>query len=146
MLRVFSLPDSIRCVSPPPFLFSAGLHIMGSSSRHPVELLTGLGATGVEVVIALLRGDAALPAHPLVPVLQCAVVSPDVLQLSLDLDIKLPAQSVSATEEETAAAWAALITPALVACLTRSSPRLPKLFNGPVTDFQMPRATNSVSM
>jgi hypothetical protein len=119
---------------------------MGASTRHPVELMTGLGATGVEAIVALVRGEAALPAHPLVPLLQCAAAVPSVSQLSLDLDVILPAPEASASEEETASAWAQQLTSALVKCLGRSVAKLPKLFNGPITDFQLPRATNAVSM
>jgi hypothetical protein len=51
------------------FAERAGLHLMDAPTRHFVETLTGLGATGVEVIVAFV-GDALAQAHPLVPVLQ----------------------------------------------------------------------------
>ncbi|MBX3059852.1 MAG: UxaA family hydrolase [Anaerolineae bacterium] len=49
----------------------AGCHIMQTPSTHWTETLTGLGATGVEVVLALV-GARPLPGHPLIPLLQVA--------------------------------------------------------------------------
>jgi altronate dehydratase len=46
-----------------------GLHLMHSPTSHPVEILTGLGATGVEVI--LCHADSSrLQGHPMIPVLQ----------------------------------------------------------------------------
>jgi altronate dehydratase len=47
----------------------SGLHLMQTPSPHWTETLTGLGATGVEIVVAW-AGKRPLPGHPLVPVLQ----------------------------------------------------------------------------
>jgi hypothetical protein len=46
-----------------------GFHIMEAPSGHWVETLTGLGATGVEVVLAA-PGARLAQGHPLVPVVQ----------------------------------------------------------------------------
>lgn len=52
-----------------------GLHLMhNGSSNHFVELVTGLGATGVEVIVAFVKSQAA-QAHPLIPTLQVALDS-----------------------------------------------------------------------
>ena len=48
---------------------SAGFHVMETPTRHFVETLTGLGATGVDVIIAYVGGQAR-QGHPLVPMLQ----------------------------------------------------------------------------
>jgi len=45
--------------------------IMEAPTDHWLETLTGLAATGVELVAAL-AGRASLPTHPFVPVLQLA--------------------------------------------------------------------------
>ena len=47
----------------------AGLHIMQTPTEHWVETLTGLGATGVELVLANVDVHP-VQGHPLVPVLQ----------------------------------------------------------------------------
>ncbi|HVY70411.1 MAG TPA: altronate hydrolase, partial [Verrucomicrobiae bacterium] len=46
-----------------------GLHIMETPTDHHVETLTGLGATGVSIILSFVDGPPA-QAHPLVPVLQ----------------------------------------------------------------------------
>ncbi len=47
----------------------AGFHIMATTRQHWSETLTGLGATGMEVMLAHVDGHP-LSGHPLVPVLQ----------------------------------------------------------------------------
>jgi len=47
----------------------AGFHIMATPRQHWSETLTGLGATGIEVMVAHVAGHP-LAGHPLVPVLQ----------------------------------------------------------------------------
>jgi altronate dehydratase len=48
---------------------TAGFHVMATPTRHFVETLTGLGATGVDVIIAYV-GEQSRQGHPLVPMLQ----------------------------------------------------------------------------
>lgn len=48
-----------------------GFHIMETPTKHWVETVTGLAATGVELIIALVN-DRPMQTHPLVPVLQAA--------------------------------------------------------------------------
>ena len=48
---------------------SDGFHVMQTATRHWVETLTGLGATGVEIILSHVDGRAR-QGHPLVPVLQ----------------------------------------------------------------------------
>ncbi len=47
----------------------AGFHLMAAPRQHWSETLTGLGAAGVEVMLAAV-GEHPLAGHPLVPVLQ----------------------------------------------------------------------------
>ena len=49
----------------------SGLHVMETQTTHWVETLTGLGASGVELIIAGV-GNHPLPGHPMIPVLQVA--------------------------------------------------------------------------
>ena len=48
-----------------------GLHVMEMPTHHWVETLTGLGATGVEIMLAHVSG-APVQAHPMIPLLQVA--------------------------------------------------------------------------
>ena len=48
---------------------STGFHVMETPTRHFVETLTGLAATGVDVIIAYV-GEQSRQGHPLVPMLQ----------------------------------------------------------------------------
>ena len=52
-----------------------GFHIMATPTDHPVEILTGLGATGVDAVLAYV-GAHPIQGHPLVPVLELAADCP----------------------------------------------------------------------
>jgi altronate dehydratase len=49
-----------------------GFHVMETPTAQPVEILTGIGGTGVDLIVAMVSGSA-LPSHPLVPVLQIGV-------------------------------------------------------------------------
>lgn len=64
----------------------AGFHVMASPRAHWSETLTGLGAAGVEIILAVTDGHA-LAGHPLVPVLQVAFAAGS----AQDLDAVLPA-------------------------------------------------------
>ena len=46
-----------------------GFHVMETQTTHWVETLTGLGAAGVEIMLAGVGGHI-LPGHPMVPVVQ----------------------------------------------------------------------------
>jgi altronate dehydratase len=46
-----------------------GFHVMATPTRDPTELITGLGATGVEIILASV-GDHPVQGHPFIPVLQ----------------------------------------------------------------------------
>ena len=48
-----------------------GFHIMETPTAYPVEIVTGLGAAGVDIILAYV-GRHAIQGHPLVPVLQIA--------------------------------------------------------------------------
>jgi altronate dehydratase len=46
-----------------------GFHIMATPTRDWGEILTGLGATGVEIIVSAVH-DQSLSGHPMIPVLQ----------------------------------------------------------------------------
>lgn len=50
---------------------SPGLHVMETPTAHATETLTGLGATGVDVMVAHVA-QRPLQCHPMIPVIQVA--------------------------------------------------------------------------
>jgi altronate dehydratase len=77
---------------------TAGCHLMAMPTDHPVEALTGLGAGGVDVILAYV-GAHPIQGHPLTPVLQLAAAadcSPDV---AADLDIVLAGDELTWPDE-----------------------------------------------
>ena len=68
--EILAEPDQLA----PTLLFgekapAPGLQIMEAATDHGVELLTGLGATGAEILLAWV-GQEPLPGHVMVPTLQ----------------------------------------------------------------------------
>jgi altronate dehydratase len=64
----------------------AGFHIMETPTKHWVETVTGLAATGVELIIALVN-RRPMQTHPFVPILQ--VASKPVMQEKYANDVDL---------------------------------------------------------
>lgn len=60
-------PATIDYGEPAP---SHGLHRMRAPTDHYVEILTGLGATGVELIFAWVDGPP-VAAHPFIPTIVC---------------------------------------------------------------------------
>jgi altronate dehydratase len=76
----------------------SGFHIMATPTEHWVETMTGLAATGVELIIAL-ASDHPMQTHPLVPVL---LLSSEPLVLKTyadDLDLKLEGNPTAWTDQ-----------------------------------------------
>ncbi|MEX1020487.1 MAG: hypothetical protein WDZ49_12565, partial [Litorilinea sp.] len=113
---------------------TAGLHIMESPTTHWVESITGLGATGVEVILAL-AGEHPLQSHPLVPVLQIAGTQSIAQQYAADVDLDLRG---TVPENLTA------ILERMSATLSRRY--VPKLTQMGNIDFQLTRGLMGVSM
>jgi altronate dehydratase len=111
-----------------------GLHIMEAPTDHWVETATGLGATGVEVMLAHVAGHP-LQAHRMIPLLQ-ASSDPETLEKHTeDLDVILEEDPTYWTEQM-------LATVAAVA----SREYTPRLFEAGNTDFQFTRGLLGVSM
>ncbi len=66
----------------------AGLHVVDSETDDPVENLTGFGANGAHLALALARHHA-LPTHPLVPLLQLAERETGAAKAREDIDLVL---------------------------------------------------------
>ncbi len=81
-------PISLKYAAP---MRTPGFHIMETPSNHWVELLTGLGATGVRMVLAYIA-EGSRQGHPFVPVVQfSSPPSPERTELSgLDLVLSGP--------------------------------------------------------
>lgn len=76
-----TLPYSGRISTP-------GFHIMATPTDHPVEIITGLGATGVDVALAYV-GAHPVQGHPLTPVLELATSADCPPDLTGELDLLL---------------------------------------------------------
>jgi altronate dehydratase len=65
---------------------TSGFHLMEAPSTHWVETLTGLGATGVDLVLAYVDG---LPqqGHPFIPVIEVSTARTGAASASTDFDL-----------------------------------------------------------
>ena len=113
---------------------SAGFHIMETPTAHWVETLTGLGASGVELIVAYV-GEHPLQTHPMIPMLQITDNSDVYATFGPDLDLWLDG---SADE------WPTAILNRIAAVAEhRYAPQLYQLGN---IDFQVTRGLLGVSM
>lgn len=112
----------------------AGFHIMETQTEHWVETVTGLAATGVELIIALVH-RRPMQTHPFVPMLQMAS-DPAVQQAyGADLDLLLAGNP---------AGWTGSILERCKQILEHSyTPRLQQQGN---VDFQLTRGLLGVSL
>ena len=111
-----------------------GLHVMQAPTDHWVETATGLGATGVEVMLAHAAGHP-LQAHRMIPLVQASSDPETLRDHAEDLDVLLNGDPSEWTD-------ALLETVAAVA----SRNYTPKLFARGNTDFQFTRGLLGVSM
>jgi len=105
----------------------AGFYVMETPTRHFVETLTGLGATGVDVIIAYV-GEQSRQGHPLVPTLQIGASE------------KVPDVDLSADAKD--------LVGEIIALLPRitTGEYRPTAFRTQNTDFQMTRGLLGVSL
>ena len=108
-----------------------GLHVMETPTHHWVETLTGLGATGVEIMLAHVSGSP-MQAHPMIPLLQ--VASEEAVGWSADMDLTLGGD----------APWTETILPLVLSVASRAY--VPKLYEQGNTDFQVSRGLLGISM
>lgn len=111
-----------------------GLQIMETPTRHWVETLSGLGATGVDLVVVHVAGPP-VQGHPLIPTLQISdVENPHAgIDLDLVLDFRLD-------ESSQAQALFHLMGAVLSG---QHSPRATQLGN---VDFQITRGPSGISL
>ncbi len=111
-----------------------GFHVMESPTEHWIEAATGLGATGVELMLAHVAGRP-LQAHRMLPLIQTSADPETVRNHADDLDVLLDGDPDGWTEK-------VLKTVAV----TASRGYTPKLFAAGNTDFQFTRGLLGVSM
>ena len=114
----------------------AGLHVMEAPTENPVETFTGLGATGVDIMLCHV-GRTSLQAHPMIPLVQITADSSVAARFGGDLDRVL-------TLDRTAAGLVGELA-ALVADAASRRYR-PKLWSRGVTEFQLTRGRLGLSM
>ena len=114
----------------------SGFHVMEAPTENPVETFTGLGATGVEIMLCHV-GRTSLQAHPMIPVVQVTADASVAERFGGDLDrvLALDRSAGSLVEE-----LAALVADAA------SRRYLPKLWSRGVTEFQLTRGSLGLSM
>jgi altronate dehydratase len=110
----------------------AGFHLMQSPSTHWVENLTGLGATGVEVVLAV-PGPRPAQGHPLVPLLQVGVEGEALATSDFDLILG-----------DEPGLWAEQMLARVAATLARRY--VPRRLQQGLVDFQLTRGLLGVSV
>lgn len=112
----------------------SGFHIMATPTDHPVEIITGLGATGIDVVLAYV-GAHPVQGHPLTPVLEMATAADCPHDLTTDLDLLLAGDP---------AAWPAQIVTRLSDLAAhRYTPQRMRMGN---IDFQITRGWMGISL
>ncbi|MBI2969893.1 MAG: UxaA family hydrolase [Gammaproteobacteria bacterium] len=113
-----------------------GLHVMATPTDHAVEMLTGLGGTGAQLILAHLDGPP-LQGHPMIPVLQVATRTRSQSRLHEDLDRVIdPRIGPERIAEE-------LLD---LLCDTASWAYQPRLWAAGNTDFQVTRGMLGVSL
>eukprot|EP01087_Luapelamoeba_hula_P012413 TRINITY_DN3460_c0_g1_i3.p1 TRINITY_DN3460_c0_g1~~TRINITY_DN3460_c0_g1_i3.p1 ORF type:complete len:927 (+),score=96.57 TRINITY_DN3460_c0_g1_i3:1250-4030(+) len=125
-------------------------HVMQCPTHHWVETITGLGATGVEIIVSFIgEKRAPLQANPLIPVIQ-ATTSAQATQPSelraedaflRDFDIVFQNDQVQGTSSET------ITAPLLGLVLdVASGTKQPRMFGVGNCDFQLTRGDLGVSL
>ena len=114
----------------------AGFHVMEAPTGNPVETFTGLGATGVDLMLCHI-GRNPLPGHPMLPLVQVTADPAVAERFAPDLDRALtPERDASSLVDELAA-----LVADVASCRCR-----PKLWAIGVTEFQLTRGRLGLSM
>lgn len=111
-----------------------GFHMMETPTEHWVETMTGLAATGVELILALVNNQP-MQTHPLVPVIQFASAPAMQHQYASDLDVLLQSDP---------AAWNDQILARCKQVIEHDY--VPRLYQQGNIDFQFTRGLLGVSL
>jgi len=112
-----------------------GLHVMAAPTVHTVEVLTGLGGTGVQLILALVDGPP-LQGHPMITTLQVAPQHCGA-GFTADFDLLLPDHAEAMEMQQR---MLALLCEAAAGSLN------PRLWRSGNTDFQVTRGLSGVSL
>jgi altronate dehydratase len=115
----------------------AGLHVMATPTQHGVETLTGLGGTGVQLMLAHVDGPP-LQGHPMIPVLQVTSDTPAGRRFHKDLDLVM--DPAACDSERIGCDLLELL------CSTASHDNEPRLWAVGCVDFQLTRGLLGVSL
>ncbi len=125
---------------------ASGLHVIEMPTNNAVEMITAAGAAGAETMLAWI-GDAPLPAHPMIPLLQASSDRRVRERYALDLDIEIDAPPAKAdaidTERAVEAAVEALADRIAATASGLFTPTANRLC---LTGFQLTRGLLGVSM
>ena len=114
----------------------AGFHIMETPTGNPVETFTGLGATGVELMLCHV-GSNPLQGHPMVPLAQVTADPAVAERYGADLDRLLgPERDIAGIVADLA-----VLVADVASCRCR-----PTLWSRGITDFQLTRGRLGLSM
>jgi len=114
----------------------AGCHVMETPTENAAEVLTGLGGTGVGIMLAHIS-RAPLQSHPMIPLLQVSSAAIACERFGSDLDLRLSAESAIDSLEES-----------LVSRIVETASRnyVPKLYGQGYTQFQLTRGLLGLSL
>ena len=112
-----------------------GLHVMATPTGHTVETLSGLGGTGVQLILAHVEGPP-LQGHPMIPIVQLATGTAH--EFHQDLDYLVDPEQIE--PKRTGAEILQLL------CATASGSYQPRLWESGNTDFQVTRGLLGVSL
>jgi hypothetical protein len=115
---------------------TAGFHVMAAPTDQAVEAMTGLGGTGVQLIIAHVNGPS-IPGHPMIPTLQIGAGANGDPTGRDDLDFVVNAGDAVRD------ACRNLID---LICRTASQDYQPKLWADGCTEFQLTRGLLGVSL
>ena len=113
-----------------------GFHVMEAPTENPAETFTGLGATGVEIMLCHL-GRTSLQAHPMIPLVQVTAAAAVAKRFAGDLDRVLTLERAA---DSLVGELAGLVADAA------SGRYRPRLWSRGVTEFQLTRGRLGLSM
>jgi altronate dehydratase len=115
---------------------TAGCHVMETPTENAAEVLTGLGGTGVGIMLAHIS-RAPLQSHPMIPLLQVSSAASAYERFGADLDLRLSIESAIDSLEES-----------LLSRIAETASRnyVPKLYGQGYTQFQLTRGLLGLSL